>query len=110
MTRRCKLCGKEFEPNSYNHTYCDNKCTERYNDLRGKIKRKIKQIAKEFDFNVQNEKKIVNAKLMLFKHDNVFRCPCDAQNPKRYCGSAQCIADTVNNGHCHCNLFHKKED
>lgn len=110
MLKRCKWCGKEFEQNSYNQVFCGVDCTGKYNELAAKIKRKIKKVAKEFDFDVKNESKIVRAKLMLFKHDNVFRCPCDAQNPKRYCGSAQCIADTMNNGHCHCNLFHKKED
>jgi 1-aminocyclopropane-1-carboxylate deaminase/D-cysteine desulfhydrase-like pyridoxal-dependent ACC family enzyme len=110
MVRKCKWCGKEFEPNAENQVFCGIDCSSAHNYQRAKISNKIKSIAKKFDFEVKNESKIINAKLMIFRNGNVYRCPCDAQNPKRYCGSAQCIADTVYNGHCHCNLFHKKED
>ena len=108
MLKRCKWCGKEFEPNSENQIFCGVDCSGGYNYQRAKASRKIRQVAREFDFDIQNEKKNVNAKLMIFKSGNIYRCPCDASNPKRYCGSAQCIADTVYQGHCHCNLFHKK--
>jgi hypothetical protein len=110
MTRRCRFCGKEFEQKTHNQVFCGVDCSIKNNETRAKIRSKIKSVAKEFDFEIKNQNKIINAKLMIFKSGNIYRCPCDASNPKRYCGSAQCIADTVYNGHCHCNLFHKKED
>jgi hypothetical protein len=112
MVRKCKWCGKEFEQNAENQIFCGVDCSGAYNYQRAKAQRKVKQVARDFDFDIseQNFRKIINAKLMIFKSGNIYRCPCDAQNPKRFCGSAQCIADTVNNGHCHCNLFFKKED
>lgn len=106
---KCRWCGKEFEPNADQQIYCGVDCSQEVNYQRAKICGKIKSVAKKFKFNVENESKIINAKLMIFKNGDVYRCPCDANNPNRFCGSAQCIADTVYNGHCHCNLFHKKE-
>ena len=106
--KKCKWCGKEFEPKNYNQVYCSERCNNTVNNLRSRIKSKIKRISKKFNFEVKNVNKIINAKLMIFKNSNPYRCPCDASNPERYCGSAQCIADTLYQGHCHCNLFHKR--
>lgn len=50
------------------------------------------------------------AKIRAFGDGNIHRCPCDADNPDRYCGSARCIADVVYKGHCHCNLFHSTKE
>lgn len=109
LKKRCKWCGKEFEPHCATHILCSYDCSHKYNHQKAVISRKIKLIGREFNFDVENKDKIINAKLMIFKDGNVLRCPCDANNPDRYCGSAQCIADVINNGHCHCNLFHKKK-
>lgn len=110
MLKRCKWCGKEFETNYPIQKYCSTGCYEEVCNQRIKAHAKIRYISKKFKFDVKNKQKIINAKVMIFKNGDIYRCPCDAQNPKRYCGSAQCIADTVYQGHCHCNLFHKKED
>lgn len=32
-------------------------------------------------------------------------CPCDKNNPDRYCISYQCALDTIRDGHCHCNCY-----
>ena len=105
---KCKYCGKEFE-NRDTQKYCSTDCYFAYNDKKTRIKAKIKRLAEKYDFQLKNLDKIVNAKMMLFKTGDVTRCPCDADNQKRFCGSAQCIADTVYKGHCHCNLFHLKD-
>lgn len=69
------------------------------------LKTLINNISHEHNFEVKNADKIINAKLRFFHGDNVRRCPCDADNPERFCGSAQCLKDVKENGHCHCNLF-----
>ena len=106
--KKCKWCGNDFEVRNYNQVFCCEKCKKESNILRAKIRSRIKTIARHFGFEIKNMNKIINAKMLIFKNDNPYRCPCDASNPDRYCGSAQCIADTVYQGHCHCNLFHKK--
>lgn len=73
------------------------------------MKEKINSITKRFDFEARNIDKIMKAKIMIFKNGNIHRCPCDAGNPDRYCGSARCIADVVYKGHCHCSLFWSKK-
>ena len=107
---KCKNCGKEFEKKGENQVYCSTYCYMKANEKRYKIKNKISRIAKNFDFEVRNRDKIINAKMIMFSADDIYRCPCDADNPERYCGSAQCIADVVYKGHCHCNLFHSKKE
>lgn len=70
------------------------------------LKNYIEQIAVENNFTLKNVDKIVNAKFLML--DDVKRCPCDATNPERYCGSPKCIEDTIKDGHCHCNMFWSK--
>ena len=108
MLIKCKWCGKEFEKRD-TQKFCCGYCALTYNQIIQNTKSKIKTIAKKYDFEIKNMDKIVNAKMMLFKNDNTMRCPCDSQNPNRYCGSALCIHDTIHNGHCHCNLMHAKK-
>lgn len=33
------------------------------------------------------------------------RCPCDRNNPERYCISRQCILDILEKGKCHCGCY-----
>ena len=106
---KCKQCGKEFEPKQGNQKFCSEDCRVKVNVAQIKMTAKIKAIAKKFDFDLKNKDKIIRAKMMLFNANDVHRCPCDADNPKRFCGSALCIHDVVHYGHCHCNLFHLKD-
>lgn len=108
VKKRCAWCGKEFYDFDITQCCCQD---HRYllNTTKTKIKSKIRNVAKRFDFDVQNLDKIVNAKIRFFKDGDYTRCPCDADNPERYCGSALCISDVVTKGHCHCHLFHKKD-
>lgn len=108
MLIKCKWCGKEFEKRD-TQVYCSYDCARDYNDKVVSIKSKIKNIAKKYDFEIKNMDKIVNAKMMLFKHDDLKSCPCDSQNPNRFCGSALCIHDTIHKGYCCCNMFHAKK-
>ena len=106
---KCKMCGKEFTRISGKQMFCHWKCQKKYQAQERFIKERIEKIANKRDFEVKNKDKIIRAKLMLFKNDDVTRCPCDASNPNRYCGSALCIADTIYKGHCHCSLFFAKK-
>lgn len=56
-----------------------------------------------------NVQKIANAKKMMFGEEEWQRCPCDGQNPKRYCISEQCRKDIEENGECHCHCYRKKD-
>lgn len=109
LKKRCAWCGAEF------FTYRDASCcnsehTYEYKTAKSKLKSRINTISKRFNFEVKNADKIINAKIRFFAGGDLTRCPCDADNPHRYCGSAQCISDVVTKGHCHCSLFHKKEE
>lgn len=106
MVKKCKYCGKEITRTD-REVFCSQECAYTYKNHKLHCGRMIIRIAAKYDFDIKNFDKIVNAK-MLLTPDNPKRCPCDIDNPKRYCGSAQCIADTVYQGHCHCNLFWSK--
>lgn len=54
-----------------------------------------------------NITKIARAKNMMFGLEEWQRCPCDGQNPDRYCGSPLCKADVERDGICHCHCFIK---
>lgn len=105
---KCRWCGKEFEARD-NQIYCSLDCRYMADTKRGNINQKIRNIARKYDFDVKNKDKIVKAKMMMFAGGDLKRCPCDADNPERFCGSARCIADVVYKGHCHCSLFWYKK-
>ncbi len=108
----CKWCKKEFEPNPRQPTqrFCNYTCKVNYHGAVSKIKAKVKTLLlKHGDYHVEEEKlkKIINAKILIFGGTkcSIHRCPCDANNLSRYCGSKLCEQDILYDGHCHCNLF-----
>lgn len=103
--KKCLCCGKEFTPRVKSQKYCNYKCRRVVVEKEKSVRYKIKSIAKILKLDIKNLNKIINAKKMLFGGDNMLRCPCDANNPERYCGSLKCLSDVYNNGHCHCSLF-----
>lgn len=110
----CKWCKKEFELRDSRPTqrFCSYDCKCQYHGAVSKIKGLIKRLLlKHGDYHVNEDqlKKIINAKILLFAGDNIHRCPCDANNPDRFCGSKLCAKDIQTDGHCHCNLFWKHE-
>lgn len=109
-TRKCLCCGKEFTPRVKSQKYCNYKCHYVVIKKEQSIRCKIKSIAKVLKLDIKNLDKIINAKKLLFGGDDMARCPCDANNPERYCGSYKCMADIYNNGHCECRLFWLKND
>lgn len=38
-----------------------------------------------------------------------FGCPCDKDNPKRYCISKLCFSDIKRDGECHCRAYQLKD-
>lgn len=109
MLRKCRWCGKEFETNMQRKVFCSMECQATHKQRRHNTVAKIKRLAAKNNWDIKNVDKIVRAKLMLFKKGDQYRCPCDANNPDRYCGSYLCKCDVNTQGHCHCNLFHKKD-
>lgn len=105
---RCQYCGKEIE-NPRKKTYCSTDCSYNYQVDIAKIRNCIKTVARKNNFDVKNAESITRAKIRFFRGKNLKRCPCDADNPERYCGSPLCITDVINEGHCHCNLFWRKK-
>lgn len=106
---KCKMCGKEFTKQYSRQSFCCWKCQKKYQAQQNLVKRRIYRIAKKYNFEIKNEEKILRAKMMIFGDGDITRCPCDATNPNRFCGSALCIHDTIHNNHCHCNLMHAKK-
>ncbi|MBQ2176220.1 MAG: hypothetical protein II453_14555 [Alphaproteobacteria bacterium] len=102
---KCKWCGKEFN-NTDQRVYCSHECKYKHDTARGNLVKKLQKLAiKNHTPTSSNFTKIVNAKMMLFKGKDLMKCPCDADNPDRYCGSVLCAADIIKNGKCHCGLF-----
>jgi len=61
------------------------------------------KIADELNFGLDtNAIKIAKLKSRM---DDWKRCPCDKNNPDRYCGSKLCQQDTINDGYCHCHCM-----
>ena len=56
-----------------------------------------------------NVEKIARAKTMMFGEEGWHRCPCDGQNPERFCISPLCKSDIETKGICHCNCYKSKE-
>ena len=106
--KKCPYCGKEFNPRSRVQIFCCYKCRKKFEKQHRSLKIRIKDVSKLFDFDVKNFDKISKAKHLLFKDGNIFKCPCDANNPERYCGSPLCVYETATKGHCHCSLFWAK--
>lgn len=117
MTKICAWCGKEFTPNPKRaaQRFCCYECKVIYHAAIARIKNKIKHILKTNPhLHVEEDKlkKIINAKMLIFhgKNKAIHRCPCDALNPLRFCGSKLCQHDILYDGHCHCNLFLLREN
>jgi endogenous inhibitor of DNA gyrase (YacG/DUF329 family) len=106
---KCLHCGKEFVRKQRHQKYCCWQCKEADSSITRYTDRYITNFAMNHDFELKNKDKILRAKKMLFKGGNMRRCPCDANNPNRYCGSDLCLSDIIYKGHCHCNLFHAKK-
>lgn len=106
---KCKMCGKEITRTD-KRCYCSVACYNKANQIKNKIKTMFKTVSRNYCFSItENRDKIANAKFLLFKNSDIKRCPCDANNSRRYCGSALCIYETIKHGHCHCNLFYINE-
>lgn len=71
------------------------------------IMKKICLLAEVLDFDVNNNIEAISKLKSRFPEWRT--CPCDPQNPKRYCGSKLCEDDTIGYGHCHCNLFLRRK-
>lgn len=106
----CKWCGEEIisTPGHRRKLFCSRDCAMKYHYRLGYVKRMIFKVAEKNNFAMKNVDKIARAKVTFFKNGDIKRCPCDQTNPLNYCGSEYCIADVLESGHCHCNLFHKK--
>lgn len=107
--RKCMNCGAEFKPRMKDQIFCCYKCKWEMHVAEAAVRRKVKYVAKLFDFEIKNMEKIIKAKRMMFNDSNMMRCPCDADNPNRYCGSPLCVYDTATKGHCHCSLMWSKK-
>ena len=77
------------------------------------ILEKMRSYAKEHNLEeTKNIEKIARAKNMMFGEEEWQRCPCDGNNPDRYCGSDLCAEDLQRDGicHCHCYCLEKKDE
>ena len=73
------------------------------------ILEKMHNFSKENNLlETKNIEKIAKAKNMMFGEEEWQRCPCDGNNPNRYCGSSLCMNDIKEKGICHCNCYSLK--
>lgn len=106
---KCPNCGKEFEPR-FTRKYCSPACSYEFMNTKKNFIRKLKTMAEKYGFELSgNIQKIVKAKLVMFGKKEMHRCPCDGNNPDRFCGSELCISDVKTKGKCHCGLFLRKD-
>ena len=56
-----------------------------------------------------NIEKIARAKTMMFGDTEWYRCPCDGENPLRFCVSDLCRSEIEQKGTCHCNCYTNKK-
>lgn len=114
--RKCDWCGKEFIVHDRpDQRFCCYECKVIYHAAIARIKNKVKYILKKNpNFYVEEDRlqKIIRAKLLIFhgRNKDIHHCPCDGDNPDRFCGSKLCYQDILKDGHCHCNLFLLKEN
>ncbi len=72
------------------------------------LEKMLENCAKAGYTTTKNVEKIAKAKTMMFGDAEWQRCPCDGQNPERYCISELCRSDIERDGVCHCNCYTKK--
>lgn len=110
VKRRCRWCGKLYTPKADHQKYCCGKCRSDQFNMTITAKRKIRRLAKlsQKELNLANFSKIIDAKILMFK-DKYLRCPCDAKDRMRYCGSKKCLKEIEEVGQCHCGLFKEKK-
>ena len=72
------------------------------------LEKMLENCAKAGYTTTKNVEKIAKAKTMMFGDAEWQRCPCDGQNPERYCISELCRSDIERDGICHCNCYTKK--
>lgn len=71
-----------------------------------KILAEMQKIAENSNLiDTGNMQKIANAKAMMFGLEEWTRCPCDGNNPNRYCISPLCLKDIKEKGRCHCSCY-----
>ncbi len=72
------------------------------------LEKMLENCAKAGYTTTKNVEKVAKAKTMMFGDTEWQRCPCDGQNPERYCISELCRSDIERDGVCHCNCYTKK--
>lgn len=71
------------------------------------IKEQMLKLAEENGFQpTENFEKIVKAKE---RFGIGLMCPCDKNNPNRFCISEQCKKDVIEKGTCHCRCYEVKK-
>ena len=79
---------------------------ERNKKDEGNVKEKLLELAKQNGLEpTEHFEKLLKAK----ERGNLgFRCPCDPNNPDRFCISPLCLSDIETKGACHCNCWRKQ--
>ena len=78
------MCGKEFVKEHAGQKFCHWKCQKQYQKKPKFDKQLIHRIAKKYNFEIKNEDKIIRAKMLLFRNDDMKRCPLSSTNPNKY--------------------------
>lgn len=71
------------------------------------FKEKFKELGKKYGLELTD--KADNILRIKERSIDEYRCPCFPDSATRFCISPWCLEEALTKGHCHCNLFKKKE-
>ena len=74
------------------------------------VQEKMESLCKTFGYTPsENLPKVAKVKERFFSADEWYRCPCDRDNPDRFCIGRVCRQDIEEKGICHCGCYKKAE-
>ena len=71
------------------------------------LKEKFEQLAEEYHLELTDKAD----KILRIKERQIdeYQCPCFPESPTHFCISPWCLEEALEKGHCHCNLFKRKD-
>lgn len=71
------------------------------------LKEKFEQLAEEHNLELTDKAD----KILRIKERQIdeYQCPCFPESHTHYCISPWCLEEAHEKGHCHCNLFKRKD-
>ena len=76
-------------------------------EIKMSLKEKFEKLAEEHHLELTDKAD----KILRIKERQIdeYQCPCFPESPTRFCISPWCLEEAHEKGHCHCNLFKRKD-